>query len=303
MIIYNYDIKDLPVISDRLVLLVGKFDGVHIGHQKLIKEAKEIAKANNLKIGILTFEPHPLVLFSKEVIRELSTFEEKQIIFSNLDVDHFIALKFDLDLASLSKEEFLSIIESKLNIDTIIVGNDFRFGAKASGTPNDLLERGYNVVIVNDIQAQNDEKIGSSLIRQILRSGNIKEANRLLGRPFSVRGEVVPGAQIGRTINYPTANVSIQDKKILPDTGVYVVDVLVDGTKYRGIANIGVNPTVTDKNVLKLEVHILDFKQDIYGKVIEVLFLSRVRSEKKFNGLDALKKQLHEDELVARRFK
>ena len=279
---------------------IGVFDGIHLGHQELIRKTIEHAKENDLSAVFFTFEPPPNEYFSKGKSQaRLTTLEEKNKYLSNTEIDNLYCPPFDEEMENLIPSEFVSqhLIE-KLNAKHVVIGVDFHFAKNRSGSVETLLdlglEYGFTVDPVEFVTQQNN-KISSTSIRQALLDQNIENANQMLGRNYSVLGQVMKGKQIGRTIGYPTANIDISNRDILL-RGVYCVKATIenDSQEYNGLANIGFKPTVNGTG-LTLEVHLIDFKKNIYGSVMQIDFLHRIRGERKFNGLEELSIQINKD--------
>ncbi|MFN3739645.1 MAG: bifunctional riboflavin kinase/FAD synthetase [Thermodesulfovibrionales bacterium] len=300
------DIKEPPV---RTVLTIGNFDGVHIGHQKIIKEVVSSAKRLKGTPVVMTFDPHPLRYLQPEKEFYLLTLcDEKAKIIEKLGVQILLCVKFDQSFASLEPEEFIKkILVDKLAIKEIIIGKDYRFGKAKKGDVN-LLKRegkkyGFKVEVVNPVKIKG-EIVSSSIIRSLIKKGEIKKVIDFLGRPYSIEGTVVRGTGRGSTIlGFPTANI-LSGAELIPKEGVYVVKVEIEepfvGKKkkedrlFNGVMNIGTNPTFGNQD-LSLEVHILDFNEDILHKFIKVYFIERLRNEKKFASPDALKRAIKKD--------
>ncbi len=293
--------------SQPCALAIGNFDGVHLGHQALLKELNAVASAQALQIAVMTFEPHPREFFSPEKApARLASLREKLERFADAGVDVVYLCRFNQRFASLSSEAFINdILIKSLNAKTILVGEDFRFGAGRRGGVVDIANAGLNLISlpqVNlsdvDVQALGDsERVSSTRVRNALASGKLDVAKNLLGRPYSISGKVIHGAQLGRTLGFPTANVHMRHERPAL-TGVYAVK--LDGLS--GVANLGVRPTIAGVPKLLLEVHLFDFDGDLYDKHVQVEFFHKIRDEMKFDGLDALKAQIAKDAQVARHF-
>ncbi|RIA75955.1 riboflavin kinase/FMN adenylyltransferase [Anaeroplasma bactoclasticum] len=280
--------NDIKPIKDPLCCAVGNFDGVHLGHQMLINEAKN----HSLKSAVLTFYPHPSVFLKKIKNYPLLTpMNIKQDIIESLGVDYLIIFEFNDEIAKYSKDEFIDIMK-RLNIKSVVCGYDFTFGYKALGNVSDL--KNNFMVYVIPKYVLDDVRVSSSYIRELLSYGNIYDAKRFLGRDYTIRGRVIYGSMQGRLIGFPTANV-FHDGYFLPRNGVYFVSVLYKNKKYYGMCNIGHNPTFNFQTELRVEVHIFDMDLDIYDEVIDVSFLKEIRDEKKFQSIDELKCQLLKD--------
>ena len=290
------------------IILIGNFDGLHAGHQKLFNIAKNYKKKYSLKIGVLTFEPMPKMYFNDNLKNfRISSQQQKINYLNKLKVDFVITKKFDKKFSKTKSITFIKeIIGKKLNPRFIFVSNNFRFGNKREGNVRELIkyEKQYNYKIVKPQPSLVKKKvISSSLIRKYLQNGKLKDANKLLKRNWSIIGKVQKGKQLGKKIGFPTANIDIKDY-ILAKPGVYVVKVQkLNSLNYiRGIANLGYRPTFNGKKVL-LEIHLFNFSGNLYNKYLTVEFLKFIRSEKKFKNVDQLKKQIKIDLLIAKKTK
>lgn len=282
-----------------LALSLGMFDGVHLGHQSIIKELKKIASEKNLEPAILTFWPHPRLVFNPdEDLKLLNTIEEKTALLENFGIKNLFLKSFDEDFRNLTGEEFVKeILVNQLNVKYLIIGYDHVFGKDKSGN-FDLLETlseelNFEVEQMEAVNLHNDH-ISSTKIRNALQVGNIQEANEMLGYHYPISGKVIHGKKIGRTIGYPTANIEVENIKQLPKKGAYIVEVFLGNMRYKGMLSIGTNPTVNGKQ-LSTEVYILDFNEDIYGKEITIHFREFLHEEIKFEGLPQLIERLDED--------
>lgn len=289
------------------VITIGTFDGVHIGHQKIITRLVKISEEEKLESVILTFFPHPkMVLQPKSDIKLLHTINERQDKLSQLGLGNLIIKAFTKTFADLSAQDFVeNILIKQLNVKHIIIGYDHRFGKNRSADIHDLKAFGklFNFE-VEEISAQdiNDVSVSSTKIRNALTQGKILEANSFLGYNYSITGMVTKGKGIGRQIGFPTANIHVkEDYKLIPKNGVYVVKIVIDSHIAFGMLNIGTNPTVNGKKT-SIEVHIFDFNTDIYDKTIKVELLQRLRNEHKFESVELLQQQLKKDEINARYF-
>jgi len=281
------------------VATIGNFDGVHLGHQKILQQLIAKAKEFNLPSLVITFEPLPQEYFSAEKApARLMKLREKIIALKEYGVDRVLCLRFNQKLASISAEEFVkTILVDKLGVRYLIIGDDFRFGHKRQGDFNLLQKMGMQFgfeVMPTETVLFNGERVGSSRVRNALAEGDLALAKQLLGRPYYLSGHVSYGEQLGRELGFPTANIFLH-RKVLPLRGVFVVQVHGLGDKpLLGAANIGRRPTVDDEDFL-LEVYILDFNQNIYGKFLQVEILRKLRGEEKFNSLEELKIQIAKD--------
>ncbi len=279
-------------------LAIGNFDGMHLGHQALLARLTETAKSLNLTSAVMTFEPHPREFFTPESApARLSSLREKLEHFKEAGVEQAYVCRFNRRFAKVTPQEFMQIIlRDALNAQAILVGEDFRFGALRAGSTLDFLEAKFNLVSLPQVNL-NGERVSSTRVRNALAAGHLQEAASLLKRPYSISGNVVHGAKRGRALGFPTANVHMRHERPAL-TGVYAVK--LDGLN--SVANLGIRPTIAGVQKLSLEVHVLDFKGDLYGKHVHVEFLHKIRNEMKFDSLDALKAQISADVTVAREF-
>lgn len=285
-------------------LAIGFFDGVHKGHQAVIRSAKKTADELAIKTAVMTFDPHPSQLFSDQTINYITPFEEKVRLLKELQVDTLFIVSFDWALASLSPRQFIDIFIKKLGVQHVTAGFDFTFGAKGAGTMEDmrsLSEGVYGTTTISKVTFDESDKTSSTKIRELLSQGNVEEAAALLGRPFRTVGEVVHGNKQGRLLGFPTANIQTAEEHIVPANGVYAVRCLLADTWYNGVCNMGVKPTFANPEQRKpiAEVHLLEANMDLYGKVLMIDWLHGIRSEKKFDSLDALKEQIAKDKQTA----
>jgi riboflavin kinase/FMN adenylyltransferase len=283
------------------ILTIGTFDGVHIGHQKIIKNLVSEAKEKGLCALVLTFFPHPRMVLQKDSnIKMIDTLEEKKKILNQLGVEVLIVQPFTLDFSRMTALEYTrEVLVNGLNISKLIIGYDHRFGRNREATVEDLKQFGldYNFS-VEKIPAQDIESIAvsSTKVRNAIQTGEIMTANKYLGRPFSLSGIIVKGDRIGREIGYPTANLNIQEEyKLLPQNGVYLLRSKLQGKEYFGMMNIGKRPTVSGKQT-QIESHFFGFQGDLYDQKISIELLEKIRDEKKFDSLESLKNQLDRDQ-------
>ncbi len=291
------EIKDgnFPLIDDDICCAIGNFDGVHLGHQKLIENTFN----KGSKTAVLTFNPHPSsVLMKIKNYKQLTPLAHKIKIIESYNIDYLFLVEFNTKIANLEINEFIANLK-KLGIKKIVCGYDFRFGKMASGSIIDLAKY-FEVYEIPKFQV-NNIRVSSTYIKELLSEGEVSEVEKILGRSYSIVGKVFKGKQIGRTIGYPTANISY-DNYYLPKGGVYACRIKVDNNIYIGMCNIGYNPTVCYSTDVKVEVNIFGFNADIYDKEIEVIFDNRVRYEQKFSSLKELKDQLSKDKLEIYRF-
>ncbi len=275
----------LQNISD-LALCLGNFDGIHLGHQKLFSEAKKSSK----HVGVLLFDKNPAEFFpSSKSKKVLTGLEDKISILESLGIKYVFVAKVSKEFFALSKEEFIRQYIDALNPSSIVCGPDYSFGSLAEGKPSDLA-KSHNVHLV-DLLSINGEKISTQNIIGLIEEGKIEEANHLLGRPYEVKGQVVKGLELGRTIGYPTANLSLKENYVLPLSGVY--SATTNGLL--SFVNVGTNPTIGALKEPIIETHILDFASDIYGETVTLSFRHFIREEKTFDSLSELKEQLDKD--------
>ena len=295
---------DYDQIKDSVVT-IGTFDGVHLGHQKIIKRLVAIAHAEQLQALVLTFFPHPRMVVQKDTsIKLINTIDEKADLIQDLGVDHLVIKAFTKDFSRLTSLEYVrDVLVNKLHVKHIIVGYDHHFGRNRTANIKDLKEFGaFYGFKVTEITAQEvgDVAVSSTKIRSALAEGSIKVANQFLGYNFMLNGTVVKGKGLGNTIQFPTANLQIEESyKLIPKKGVYLVQSIIDAQLVYGMLNIGTNPTVSDANEISVEVFFFDFNQTLYGTALNIKFLDRIRDEIKFSGLLALKVQLEQDQQAA----
>ncbi|WP_445456581.1 bifunctional riboflavin kinase/FAD synthetase [Flavobacterium sp. HNIBRBA15423] len=288
----------------KTIVTIGTFDGVHIGHKKVLQKLHNLAIEKDAESVLLTFFPHPRMVLQQDLdIKLLNTIEEKKELISEFEINHLIIHPFDLEFSRLTAEDFVkTILVDQLNICSIIIGYDHRFGRNRTATIDDLIEFGtkYNFDVQQITAKEIDEiAISSTKIRNALLEGDIETANTFLGYNYTLSGLVIEGKKIGRTINFPTANIKIDEEyKLIPQNGVYIVSVEINKSTYFGMMNIGTNPTISDSSQ-SIEVHIFDFNQSIYNQNIKICFLERIRDEEKYTSLDELKKQLEKDKIFS----
>ena len=275
-----------------------------MGHKSILKKIREAALDSECESLVLTFFPHPRMILQQDSdIKLLNTIQEKADLLKDFGIDNLVIQKFDNSFSQLEPEEFVKqVLVDQFNVGKIVIGYDHRFGKNRAADINDLIAFGLKYGFeVEQISAQeiDDVSVSSTKVRNAIQSGNISLANDFLGYQYFLKGTVVKGKQLGRTIGYPTANVKVNETyKLIPAIGVYAVSVLIDEVKYFGMLNIGTNPTVGE-NPLTIEVNIFDFDQDIYDKEIVISFIDKIRDQQKFNSLEELKNALAQDKITA----
>ncbi len=289
--------RHLPNNSEQAhALAIGNFDGLHLGHQALLAKTVADAKQKQLTPAVMTFEPHPREFFTpQQAPARLSSVREKLEYFEEAGIADVYLLRFNHAFSAVSAQDFMQqVLRQSLNANTILVGGDFCFGAKRQGSVQDLITADFDLIDFPQVEVDG-KRVSSTLVREALAIGNLDLARRYLGRPYNISGKVVYGAQRGRTMGYPTANVHMRHERPAL-TGVYAVK--LDGKM--GVANLGVRPTIAGIPKLMLEVHVFDFDGDLYDQHVHVQFFYKVRDEQKFDGLDALKAQIAKDVIVAK---
>ncbi len=282
------------------MVTIGTFDGVHMGHKKILKRLIQSAKELHCESLVLTFFPHPrMVLQESSEVKLLNTMNEKNSLLQDMGIDNLIIHPFDKEFSRLTAEEFVKdILIDQLNIQKIIIGHDHRFGRNRTADINDLIAFGkeYHFEVEQiSVQEINENAVSSTKTRNAILDGNISLANDYLGYPYFFSGEVVKGNQLGRTIGFPTANIQIkEDYKLIPKSGVYIVKSTIKKELFYGMMNIGNRPTVEGIHQT-IEVHFFNFDQDIYNQIITVEILDFIRDEQKFKSLEALKNQIQKD--------
>jgi riboflavin kinase/FMN adenylyltransferase len=289
------------------VLTIGTFDGVHIGHQKIIKQLNDEAHKIGGQSVLFTFYPHPRMVLYPEShgLKLIQTQEEKLKKLKKMGLENIIVFPFTFEFSRLTALEFVrDFLVNQLHVKKLVIGYDHQFGKNREGSIDFLKDvaETYDFEVI-EIPAQDIDEVNvsSTKIREALINGNIELANEYLGEPFELSGKIIHGNALGRTIGFPTANIQIDsDLKLIPGNGVYAVKVLMQNEVFKGMMNIGNRPTLNGVNDLTLEVHLFDFNKDVYGEDLTVQFLSKTRDEQKFNGVNELKEQLKKDENAIR---
>ena len=286
------------------VLTIGTFDGVHVGHQEILKRVIRLAEKKGVNSLVLTFFPHPRMVLQKDSnIKLINTIDERKDLLKKIGIDIIEIQKFTKEYSRMTAIEFIrDILVNKLNAKCVVVGYDHHFGRNRSANIDDLKEYGdvYNFKVI-EIPAQDiaNVSVSSTKIRNALTEGDIITANKYLGYSFMLSGVVIKGNSLGKTINFPTANLHIEEKyKLIPKKGVYIVKSIINDQLYFGMMNIGKNPTIKGKKK-SIEIHFFDFDQDIYGSSLKIELIKRIRREEKFDSIEDLKTQLEKDKSFA----
>lgn len=287
-------------IKENTVICLGSFDGLHIGHQTLIENVIKESKEENLKSVLFTFSNHPAsIIPNKEEPKLIITNDEKVETLKKTGIDYLVMVAFSKEFMRMDPEDFVKdILVDNLNVKKIVVGFNYRFGYKGKGDTN-LLKKlsdlyDFKVDIVSPIK-NNGEVVSSSLIRKLILGGNIKKANKYLGRLFSIEGEVIHGKKRGKNLGFPTANIYLNNNYIVPKTGLYKTNTIYKSNRYNSLTNVGFNPTFERNRNISIETYILNFNKDIYNEEIKVEFLEFLRDEKKFNSKEELIEQMNSD--------
>lgn len=285
-------------LSKSTIATIGTFDGIHIGHQKILNSLARFAKENSLKSVVITFDPHPRkVINKKNSIELINTIEEKKEKIKTLGIDYLIVQKFDEKFSETEANKFVEILKNNINIEKLIVGYDHRFGKNRNADINDLKKYGkelnFEVIEIDALEIE-EVNISSTKIRSAIKDGNIRQANSYLGYNFFLGGEVVKGHSRGKELGFPTANLKIDEDKIIPKNGVYLVKSKIDHQDIYGMMNIGYNPTFNNKSK-KIETHFFNLNKNLYGKIIKIELLEYIREEKRFETVDDLIQRLKLD--------
>jgi riboflavin kinase / FMN adenylyltransferase len=285
--------------KEKQVMALGFFDGVHYGHQKVIRTAKMLAEEKGIKSAVMTFHPHPSVVLNKNKkdIAYITPLSEKIEMLRRLEIDYCYVVKFTPEFASLTPQEFVDQYIIAFNVKHIVAGFDFTYGSLGRGTMETMpfhSREQFDQTTVGKVE-KDEQKISSTLIRQLIVEGNVERIPSYLGRLYEVSGTVVEGEKRGRKIGFPTANINVDAQFLLPKPGVYCVKVNIDGQLINGVCNIGNKPTFHNDFELTVEVHLLAFNSNIYGKKVSVQWLQRLRDEKKFKSVNELIAQIQHD--------
>lgn len=288
------------VISEDIICAIGEFDGIHLGHQKLIDKLINIKKEKKLKAGIITFDPSPKEIYDQNnSYKYLMTLNDKIDYFQNYDLDYLLIIPFSKAIMEKSAESFVKEYLLKQNIKEIVVGFDFTFGFQGKGKPLDIVKYSHKKITVHIIDEVKMacQKISSTLIKKLLEGGKVEQANQYLGHFWSLSGIVIKGKQLGRKYGFPTANIHLSDRYVNLKQGVYGVKVQYQGQWYYGMANYGCNPSFNLQAKPLLEIHLFSFKEDLYGKKIIINLLFFVREEIKFSNFEDFYRQLQKDQI------
>ncbi len=284
------------------IVTVGKFDGIHKGHEKLLEVIRK--NANGRQKVVLTFETTPKAFLNNKANKTIVTEEEKQILCEQQGIDVYMKMPMTKEFLALEPDIFVrKILKDKMGVTTIVCGPDFHFGVNASGDVDFLRENqekyGYQLIVVEK-EKYNNKDISSTMIREKITQGKMLEVNEMLDHPYRIIGKVEQGKHLGRTLGLPTANIIPDSTKLLPPNGVYRTVVVVNNKSFNSISNVGVNPTVENGNQIKVETHIIDYKDYIYNEIVQVQFYDFIRPEKAFNSVDELKNQINADIEICR---
>lgn len=297
------DLEQIDKLESSVIAL-GNFDGVHKGHQELIRRTVNSAMGTNLKSAVFTFSNHPKnVLAGKQVVKNILYWDEKVKMLGELGVDYIVSVPFTESIRDMDPERFiLELLVARLNMKEAYCGFNYRFGLDGAGTPETLmrvgLSHGFGIHILEPYLVVG-QVVSSTLIRNYIENGDVGQCLSLMGHYYSTRGTVIEGNRFGRTLGFPTLNVSIDDEMVSPANGVYVTYCNYNGIKYPSITNVGMRPTVSDSAARNMETHIFDFNKEIYGHEIRVEFLERLRPEKTFRSVEELAVQIKQDCLTA----
>lgn len=291
-------------IEEPTAVTLGKFDGLHRGHEFLMKTVLAYSKEHHVAAVAFTFDIPPRTRLENTIASVLTTNEEKQYIFAKQGIDYLIECPFTDEVMSMEPKEFIEWISLSLNMKFVVVGNDFRFGYHRKGDYHTLQQYekiyGYKTIVVDKLKDKNRD-ISSTYVREKIAEGDIKKANELLGYHYFIKSEILHGKKLGRRIGIPTINMILPENKLLPPNGVYLTEVLVEGKSYMGVTNVGCKPTVSKEGIVGVETYIDDFNKELYGENIVVSFIDFIRPETRFSTVEVLKDQMEKDIEIARK--
>ncbi|MEG0291337.1 MAG: bifunctional riboflavin kinase/FAD synthetase [Anaerovoracaceae bacterium] len=291
---------------DKTVIALGNFDGIHLGHQEIIRRTVADAKSAGIKSAVFTFANHPRnLLKNTEPVKNILYSDDKQRIMESYNIDYLFNIPFTDEIMEMKPTDFIEkLLIDKLNMQEVLCGFNYRFGYKASGNVEILMKesfnKGFGIHILEPYKV-GDEVVSSTLIRKYISMGNMEMARKLLGRPYSIGGEVVVGNRLGKTIGFPTSNINIDESMVSPPNGVYITNCIYNGVTYSSITNVGVKPTIGTYNK-NVETHIFNFDKELYGKNIRVDFLEKLRDERVFDSVEDLSKEITANCITARAY-
>lgn len=297
MEIIKFSLNETKALNEPISACIGYFDGLHKGHQALVKKAQEEAKKRNIKSGIITFFPDPKDVITGKTHKHIQSFNHRLKIFEAYGIDVCVVFDFTLEMCTLSKEDFFENVLKKLDLQCLVCGFDFHYAYKGSGDYHSLLEAANGLFDVKMIPSVDFEakKISSTRVREAIEKGQMELANNLLGYTYHLIGTVVHGKHIGHELGFPTANLEVDEETIYPNSGVYIGYIKSRGRIFKAMINVGCNPTIASNNKTTIEAHIIDFNDDIYGEELIIYFKSKIREVTKFKNKEALSKQLSLD--------
>lgn len=285
--------------NDLLAITIGNFDGVHLGHRDFLNTIKKDCQKTKAKLLVVTFVPHPSQILRPKSCFLINSYSERRELLESCGVDYLFEIDFDRDFSTLSPESFLDkFIFSHKNIFKIFLGYDFSFGANKSGTHSLVKKicekKNINLILQSEFKLDGIQ-ISSTTVRKFIQEGDVENSNKLLGRKFFLSGRVIKGQGRGRQIGFPTANMEFSRESVIPSLGVYITETSIGGMNYHSVTNIGNNPTFNSGNEIHLETHLLNFSRDIYGEVVRVSFIKKLRNEVKFKSVNELIFQINSD--------
>lgn len=306
IVIKNFEELKSVYAEEKIQVTIGNFDGVHVGHREFISRIRQSCKENKSKFVVITFVPHPVQILKGQTGFLINTYKERRELLEDCGVDYLLEVDFTRDFSTLSPEDFLKrYIFSFSGIDKVYLGHDFAFGANKSGDyklAKSLCEKEGIELILQDEFRSDNHTVSSSVVRSEIQKGEMDKVKVLLGRPYFLSGHVIKGQGRGRQIGFPTANMDYDKSLMIPVGGVYVTQTTIHGMTYNSVTNIGTNPTFNMGPIINIETHLLDFNRDIYGEELRVLFLKKLRDEKKFSSVNDLISQIDTDVKLARQF-